>query len=342
MYFRVPSNKAGNRLTPPSVYPESDTTLTRSSRNQTENGLWRSSGGLCFCIKDRHSQMLCFAQSKLRGMALRKLCSFLALASFVLQPLQSASFDHSPWDRLLKSYVNQRGEVDYAALKADRTDLDEYVRRLGESSPANRPEQFPNTAAQLAYWLNAYNALVVRGVVDNYPTRGVLHLGYFYGFFRRKDYIAGGTRLSLKHIEDKIVRQQYGDPRIHFALVCASISCPLLPREAFTHERLDEQLERLARQFINNQRNVTVRTGSREVWLNQIFDWYKKDFEEPKQPGRRKQSLLDYLRRYLQEDKRKVLDGVKKPKIKYYRYNWDLNGVGSRSEAKPRGLRRLP
>ena len=194
-------------------------------------------------------------------MTLRKLCPFLALASFVLQPLQSPSFDHSLWDRLLKTYVNQSGEVDYAALKADRTDLDEYVRRLGESSPANRSEQFPNRAAQLTYWLNAYNAFVVRGVIDNYPTRSVLHL---YGFFRRKDYIAGGTRLSLKYIEDKIIRRQYGDPRIHFGLVCASVSCPLLPREAFTHERLDEQLERLARQFINNQRNVTIRPGSRE------------------------------------------------------------------------------
>ena len=275
-------------------------------------------------------------------MALRKLYPFLALASFALQPLQSAPFDHSLWDRLLKTYVSESGEVDYAALKADRVDLDEYVRQLGESSPANQPEQFPNRAARLAYWLNAYNALVVRGVVDNYPARSVRHLGYLYGFFRRKDYIAGGTRLSLKYIEDKIIRRQYGDPRIHFGLVCASISCPLLPREAFTHGRLDEQLESLAHQFINDQQNVTIRAGSREVWLNKIFDWYKKDFEEPKQPGRRKQSLLDYVRRYLHEDKRKVLDGVKKPKIKYYPYNWDLNGVGSRAEAKPKGLRRLP
>ena len=171
----------------------------------------------------------------LRRLTLRKLCPFLALASFALQPLQSAPFDHALWDRLLKTYVSESGEVDYAALKADRADLDEYVRRLGESSPTNRPEQFPDTAAELAYWLNAYNALVIRGVVDNYPTRSVTRLGYLYGFFRRKDYIAGGTRLSLKHIEDKIIRQQYRDPRIHFGLVCASISCPLLPREAFTN-----------------------------------------------------------------------------------------------------------
>ncbi len=286
--------------------------------------------------------MLCFAQSRLRRLTSRKLCPFLALASFTLQPLQSAPFDHSVWDRLLKAYVSESSEVDYAALKADRADLDEYVSRLGESSPTNRPELFPDKAAELAYWLNAYNALVIRGVVDNYPTRSVTHLGYLYGFFRRKDYIAGGTRLSLKYIEDKIIRQQYGDPRIHFGLVCASISCPLLPREAFTNELLDEQLERLARQFINNQRNVNIRPGSREVWLNKIFDWYKKDFEEPNESGRGKQTLLDYLRRYLQEDKLKVLDAVKKPKIKYYPYNWDLNGLGSRTEAKPTGLRRLP
>ena len=78
--------------------------------------------------------MLCFAQSRLRRMSLRKLCLFLALASFALQPLQSAPFDHSVWDRLLKAYVSESSEVDYAALKADRADLDEYVSRLGESS----------------------------------------------------------------------------------------------------------------------------------------------------------------------------------------------------------------
>ena len=114
----------------------------------------------------------------------------LALAA----PAAAGGFDHSTWERVLKARVNAIGEVDYAALKANRN-LDEYIRLLGESSPANRPELFPSRAHQLAYWLNAYNAFVMKGVVDNYPTRSVRDLGALYGFFRRKDYTAGGVRI---------------------------------------------------------------------------------------------------------------------------------------------------
>src|SRR5215467_7959261 len=85
--------------------------------------------------------------------------------------VSAAPFDHSIWDRVLKADVNEIGEVDYAALKAHRGDLDEYIRRLAESSPEDRPEMFPTRAHELAYWINAYNAFVIRGVVDHYPTR---------------------------------------------------------------------------------------------------------------------------------------------------------------------------
>lgn len=261
-----------------------------------------------------------------------KLSRSFGLVLLATMPLSGATFDHSAWDRVLKPYVNDIGEVDYAALKANRKELDTYIQMLGESSPANRPELFPTKAHELAYWMNAYNAFVVRGVMDNFPTRSVRDLGALYGFFRRNDYAAGGVKMSLRHLENEILRKQYHEPRIHFGIVCASISCPRLSREAFTAENLEEQLERLARQFINERRNLTIDARANEVTLSKIFDWYKKDFENGN--GRRKQTVLDFIRLYADDENRKALDSLKQPTVKYYEYDWSINEPGSRAKAR--------
>lgn len=263
-----------------------------------------------------------------------RLFGILSLALLVWMSLTAAGFDHSAWDRVLKRYVNDIGEVDYAGLKANRKDLDEYIQILGEWSPANRPELFPTKTHELAYWMNAYNAFVMRGVVDHYPTRSVRDLGALYGFFRREDYTAGGKKISLLHLENVILRKKYDEPRIHFGIVCASISCPRLSREAFTAENLAEQLERLARQFINEHRNLTINPRSNEVTLSAIFDWYRKDFEYPNGSGGQKHTLLDYVRRYASGEKRRALDNLKHPRIKHYSYDWSINDLGSRAKAK--------
>jgi hypothetical protein len=256
------------------------------------------------------------------------------LTLLISMSLSAAGFDHSGWDRMLKAYVNDIGEVHYAALKADRKGLDEYIRMLGESSPENRSGLFPTRTHELAYWMNAYNAFVIRGVVDNYPTRSVRDLGAVYGFFRRKSYTAGGVNLSLLHLENEIIRGKYHEPRIHFGIVCASISCPRLSREAFTGENLERQLERLANQFINERRNLTVDAQTNEVTLSAIFDWYKKDFEYPNGPAGPKLTLLDYVRRYTNDENRKALNSLKRPKVRYYPYDWSINEPGSRANAR--------
>lgn len=219
--------------------------------------------------------------------------------------------------------MSEIGEVDYAGIKAQRADLDEYVRRLGEASPANRPELFPSRAHELAYWINAYNAFVTQGVAGNYPTRSVRDLGVLYGFFRRKDYTAGGVQMSLQYLENEILRKKYHEPRIHFAIVCASLSCPLLSRDAYTAENLEAQLDRQARAFIGQRRNLTI--NGREITLSEIFKWYKEDFGP---------DLLLYLRRYAAEADRRALEALQQPRIKYYDYDWSINDPGSRSRAK--------
>lgn len=254
----------------------------------------------------------------------------LVLAALLLAVPRAfgAGFDHSLWERVLQAYVNPVGEVDYAALQARRQDLDAYVRLLGEASPANRPRMFPARADEMAYWINAYNAFVMRGVADHYPTRSVRDLGALYGFFRRKDYTAGGERMSLQYLENEILRKKYAEPRIHFAIVCASVSCPMLARDAFTAENLEALLDRQARAFVGQRRNVYVDAAANEITLSEIFKWYKDDFEKTGQ------SVLRYIRRYASAEEGRALDGLRQPKIKYFEYDWSINAPGSRARAK--------
>ncbi len=242
-------------------------------------------------------------------------------------------FDHSPWDALLKRHVNAIGEVDYAALKANRAPLDAYVASLSADSPDSRTVLFPDRAAELAYWLNAYNALTIRGVVDAYPTRSVLNLGARFGFFSRKDYTLGGLKLSLQDLENDIIRKRYGDARIHFAIVCASVSCPRLEREAFVGARLEEQLDRVTRGAMLENRTVAIDVKTKTVFLTALFKWYRADFGGP---------ALDYVRRYSTPARAASLDLIgKKPRVRFFDYDWSINEPGSRAKAKHRYERDL-
>ncbi len=237
----------------------------------------------------------------------------------------AAEFDHAPWNALLSRHVNQIGEVDYAALKANRQPLDAYVAALAAASPDSRKELFPNRAAELAYWLNAYNALTAKGVVDHYPTRSVRDLGAIYGFFRRNDYTLGGVAMSLRFLENDIIRPRYKDPRIHFAIVCASISCPLLARQAFTGAQLEEQLDRLTRASLAETRNVSIDTKTGTVTLTSLFKWYAADFGP----------ALAYIRRYSTPERARMLDQLgPTPRLRFFDYDWSINEPGSRAKAK--------
>ena len=242
-------------------------------------------------------------------------------------------FDHSPWDVLLKQYVNAIGEVDYASLKANRGPLDAYVASLAATSPDSRKELFSDRAAELAYWLNAYNALIIRGVVDAYPAKSVRDLGALFGFFRRKDYTLGGRKLSLQDLENDIIRNRYREPRIHFAIVCASMSCPRLDREAFVADKLEEQLDRVTRRYMAENRNVAIDVAARTITLTAILKWYAEDFGGP---------VLDFVRRYSSPARVALLDQAgTQAKTRFFDYDWSLNAPGSRAKAKLRYERDL-
>ncbi|MFN7922547.1 MAG: DUF547 domain-containing protein [Bryobacteraceae bacterium] len=248
----------------------------------------------------------------------------MTIALLAAGMLQAGGFDHSGWDALVKRWVNQIGEVDYGGLAKDRTGLDAYVQRLEQVSPDNNKADFPSRAHELAYWINAYNALVMKGVVSAYPIKSVRDVGGGLTFFRRRDYVLGGVRMSLQHLENEIIRKRYKEPRIHFAIVCASISCPRLAAEAYTGEKLEAQLERAARQSLREQRMLAVDEKANLVSLTSLLNWYKLDFGD----------VMAFLRSRASESERKKLEALKNPKIRYYDYDWSINDPGSRARAK--------
>jgi hypothetical protein len=237
--------------------------------------------------------------------------------------LAAALFDHSAWDAVLKKHVSEIGEVDYSAIKSGGAELKAYVEALAESSPENKPEMFPTREHKLAYWLNSYNALVTSSVAKAYPAKSVRDLGFLFGFFRRADHTVGGRKMSLDDIEHGTIRKQFGDPRIHFAVVCASISCPRLSRDAFTGERVHEQLDAAARRFFGERRSLLIDSKRNLVTLSKLLDWYRADFEAAG-------GVLTFVRKYAPEPK--AFPGS--PSIRYFSYDWSINDPGSRAKAK--------
>jgi hypothetical protein len=203
--------------------------------------------------------------------------------------------------------------TNFGELAARRSSLDEFVTYVARVSPASAPEIFPRRVDVLAYHLNAYNALAMKGVIDEGVTDG------FTGFFRRQRFFrlrkitVGGRSMSLSRYENDVIRP-LGEPRVHFALNCMARSCPRLPQEAFDADALEAQLESAAREFLNDPRNVRVDVTAREVWLSSIFDFYTEDFA----PDRRRESLISYVNRYRDEP---IEPGLT---VKFIPYDWTL------------------
>ena len=196
----------------------------------------------------------------------------LALTLLLALPSSSAlAFDHKPLQGLLSSFV-KRGRVDYAGIRKDaaaRARLDRYVAAVGAARLNGKKR---NT--QLAFYLNAYNAIVIKSVVDRWPVTSVMKVK---GFFKRFKHRVAGQSVSLDQLENRVIRPRFKEPRIHFALVCAARSCPPLSSSAFRAATLERALERLTRAFINGSHGVRVRGD--KAWVSKLFTWYEGDFK---------------------------------------------------------------
>ncbi len=226
--------------------------------------------------------------------------------------------DSAAWDSVLKKYVLDNGAVRYAPLKQDSAALYGFAAQIGEVSPHSHPALFPSREAKLAYWINAYNALVVSAFTKDYPDKRD-RLQSAWGkvnFFYRLKFRVGGQMRTLDDIEKNTIRKEFGDPRIHFAIVCASASCPWLSRDAYTAANLDAMLDRETRRYMGQDRNVKLDKSRKELTVSEIFKWFREDF------GKSERDVIRFIAKYRADGPDFATDGWK---LKYYPYNWTLN-----------------
>jgi hypothetical protein len=232
-----------------------------------------------------------------------------------------ATFPYSEWNALLGKYVDDVGRVDYGRLKSTPEDLARFEKvfaAVAASSPKKTPAKYATKDARLAYYLNAYNVLVWKNVLGRIGTGKFTNVDKEkISFFYSTDFMVGDDKTNLLDLENKVVRPTFKDARVHMALNCASGGCPQLPRDAFTPEKVDSQLSREAKKFVNETRNVSYDAATKKLKLSHIFDWYKDDF------GHEPAKVIDWINHYRAPDAQIPADA----KIEYVDYDWTLNDV---------------
>lgn len=236
----------------------------------------------------------------------------------------TASIDHSKWQSLLDTYLKEHdsgiNRVNYKALHADgANDLNDYLDSLLDIDPRefSKKEQF-------AYWVNLYNAATVVLIIENYPVVSITKIKdglLSFGPWDREWIEVGGELLSLNDVEHRILRPIWQDSRIHYAVNCASLSCPNLSATAFTGENTEKQLNTLAAEYINHPRGVSVIKN--RLHISSIFDWYKGDF------GNNNAELIAHFMQYAEHDLKSELSSLTSQSYKDD-YDWQLNDLNQR------------
>ncbi|MDQ3290694.1 MAG: DUF547 domain-containing protein [Bacteroidota bacterium] len=207
-------------------------------------------------------------------------------------------------DAFLKKYVTE-GKVAYAAIKNDEKSIQSLTNKISTINLQGVPDN-----SKKAFYINAYNLLVIQAVVKLYPLKSVMDKP---GFFDKTLHVVAGEKLTLNDLEKKKLLQPYQDARLHFALACAAVSCPPLASYAYTPDGLNAQLDSRTKQAINNPAFIKVNTPNRQVLISKIFDWYKTDFTKDNQ------TVLSFLNNYRTD---KIPSNYQ---VGYYEYDWRLN-----------------
>jgi hypothetical protein len=253
----------------------------------------------------------------------RKITILILVIPCIITYGQNQNIDHSVFTEVLNSYV-KNGLVDYKNLKDDNR-LYEYVDYISKIDP----EDIKSENEKIAFYINAYNAFTLKIICDNYPVEGINDLNSGGRIISHvlgttvwdKDLVViNGKKTTLNHVEHDILRRKYDEPRIHFALVCAAISCPPLRNEAYTRDKLNEQLDDQAKTFLNDSRRNKFDLKAREAELSKILDWYGDDFAD------NEEDLLIYISKYLPV---KIAKDIQKNAdewdVDFLSYNWSLN-----------------
>ena len=231
--------------------------------------------------------------------------------------------DHSILTNLMTKY-NFNGNLDYKGLTKE-TKLDDYLNMLSSVNP----EKLVNDKEKIAFWINVYNAFTIKAIVDNYPVESIndLHsggriIGHILSTTVWDDEFIkiNGVEYSLNDVEHKILRKEFKEPRIHFAIVCASISCPQLRDEAYSADKLEEQLQDQAIQFFTDTTKNKIDEKNKIAYLSKILDWFEEDF------GENDEEVLKFVSKYLTSElSSKINKDRDKWSIEYLDYDWGLN-----------------
>ena len=227
----------------------------------------------------------------------------------------TAPVAQAAWARVLDRFVNQRGEVDFAALSQDRADLDRYVRFVADTPLSGDAASHANGNERLAHLINAYNAMSMFNVIESGVPRTHAGLNKLTFFVNRKLRI-GGEERSLYSFENDVIRpytRSIGEPRVHFALNCSALACPALPRWPFTAADLPQQLAHESAAFFARPENFRVDHAARSVWLSEILNFYTEDFVP--EHGR---NLIEYANRHVAT--KAPLDYV----VRFTPYDWTV------------------
>lgn len=246
----------------------------------------------------------------------------LAIASFFVTSC-NASVDfkgtgtkpvsHEQWNQLLKKYVTTDGKVNYKGFLKDSIELNKYLQLLSDNPP---DESAWSSQEQLAYWINAYNAFTIKLILKYYPIKSIKDIGssiqipFVNTPWDVKFINIGKEKMDLNNIEHGVIRKKFHEPRIHFSIVCASRSCPKLRNEAFTADRLEEQLTAQAKDFLSD--SFRNKVSADELQLSKILDWYSMDFPKG-------EKFIEFLNKY------SPVRINKNANITYLDYNWNLN-----------------
>ncbi len=235
--------------------------------------------------------------------------TFLSFILFLLFAYTNAQVKNLPdyfnkMDKFLSANV-KAGKVNYKSINADKSMLDELVNF------AAGKQKFSSPTEEKTFYLNTYNIMVIKGIINAYPTKGPMDIP---GFFDKKTFTVNGASVTLNGIENDIVRKKFNDARIHFALVCGARSCPPIQSYAFMPTKLEAQLETLTKQSIQNNSFTKVNAKKGTASVSMIFNWYKDDFIKAKG------SVVNFLNAYLKTHL--PTNAV----IENYTYDWALNG----------------
>lgn len=221
------------------------------------------------------------------------------------------------WDDLLKEHVSKDGMVDYKGFLKDRDILEKYLGILS----ANPPQSGWSEADELAFWINVYNAFTVKLIIDNYPLESIKDIGskiqipFVNTPWDIKFVKIGDATYDLNNVEHSILRKKFVEPRIHFAINCASFSCPELRAEAYTGAKLEKQLTEQAKIFLSDKRKNII-ANDKEVQLSKIFSWFRGDFKKGEDGD-----FILFINQY------SPIPLKKSTKISYMDYDWRLNDV---------------